>query len=54
MKEEIIRRLEDFFEASEFADYLGISVRDMIEAFPEKLEERVLAELEELMQVSPS
>ncbi len=48
--DELYQRLADYFEPSEFADYLGISVREMIEAFPEKLEEKVLKELEELME----
>lgn len=52
MEKEIKQRLIDFFEPSEFADYLGITVEDMIDAFPEKLEERILEELEELMEFS--
>ena len=50
MEGETIKRIADFFEPGELAEYLGLSVEDLIEAFPQRFED-ALDEIEELMQV---
>ena len=49
MDEETKNRIADFFDAGELAEYLGITARDIIDAFPEEVED-VLDDIEELME----
>lgn len=49
MDEETKNRIADFFDAGELAEYLGITTRQIIDAFPDELEE-ALDEIEELME----
>lgn len=44
------KRITDFFEVGELAEYLGLTPTDLIYAFPLELE-KALDDLEELMQV---
>lgn len=39
MNEELCKALEDFFEVGEFAEMLGITVTDLVEMFPDEVEE---------------
>jgi hypothetical protein len=49
MDEMLRRAICDYFEAGDFAEYIGITVDDMIEAFPDEVED-ALEELKELME----
>jgi hypothetical protein len=48
MDDMLRRAICDYFEAGDFAEYIGITVDDMIEAFPDEVDD-VLDELKELM-----
>lgn len=50
MDEDTINRIADYFDAGELAEYLGISSRDIIDAFPEEVED-ALEDIEELMGI---
>lgn len=50
MDEETKNRIADYFDAGNLAEYLGISSREIIEAFPDEVED-ALEDIEELMQV---
>lgn len=39
----------DYFEAGDFAEYIGVTVDDLIEAFPGEVDD-ALEELKELME----
>lgn len=39
MNEELCKALEDYFEVGEFAELLGLKVSDLIEMFPDEVEE---------------
>jgi hypothetical protein len=39
----------DYFEAGDFAEYIGVTVDDMIEAFPDEVED-ALDDLKEMME----
>ena len=49
MDDETKNRISDFFSPSEIAEYLGISTRDILDAFPDEVED-ALSEIEELME----
>lgn len=50
MDKETLERIADYFDGHELAEYLKLSARDIIEAFPEEVEE-ALDDIEELMGV---
>lgn len=39
MNEELCKALEDYFEVGEFAELLGLKVSDLIEMFPDEVED---------------
>lgn len=39
MNEELCKALEDYFEVGEFAELLGLKVHDLIEMFPDEVED---------------
>jgi hypothetical protein len=49
MNEMLRRAICDYFEAGDFAEYIGITVDDLIEAFPDEVED-ALEDLKELME----
>jgi hypothetical protein len=49
MDDMLRRAICDYFEAGDFAEYIGITVDDMIEAFPDEVDD-ALEELKELME----
>jgi hypothetical protein len=49
MDEETKKRIADFFDAGELAEYLGVTSLDIIEAFPVEVED-ALEEINELME----
>lgn len=51
INEELLKSIADFFLAGELAEYLGISAMDILEAFPNELED-ALPEILELMEYS--
>jgi hypothetical protein len=49
MDDMLRRAICDYFEAGDFAEYIGITVDDMIEAFPDEVDD-ALEDLKELME----
>lgn len=49
MDEMLRRAICDYFEAGDFAEYIGVTVDDMITAFPDEVDD-ALDELKELME----
>jgi hypothetical protein len=49
MDEMLRRAICDYFEAGDFAEYIGVTVDDLIEAFPDEVED-ALDEIKELME----
>lgn len=49
MDEMLRRAICDYFEAGDFAEYIGVTVDDLINAFPDEVED-ALDELKELME----
>lgn len=49
MDEETINRIADYFEPSELAEYLGLTSKDLILAFPDEVSDS-LEDIEELME----
>ena len=49
MDDMLRRAICDYFEAGDFAEYIGITVDDMIEAFPDEVDD-ALDDLKELME----
>lgn len=49
MDEMLRKAIADYFEPGDFADYLGVTVDDMMNAFPDELED-ALDEIKELME----
>jgi hypothetical protein len=49
MDEMLRRAICDYFEAGDFAEYIGVTVDDLIEAFPDEVDD-ALDELKELME----
>lgn len=47
--EDTINRIADYFEPSEFAEYLGLTTKDLILAFPDEVL-LALEDIEELME----
>lgn len=50
MDDETKERIADFFDAWDLVAFLQVSTRDIIEAFPEELEE-ALEDIEDIMDV---
>ena len=48
MNEELCKALEDYFEVGEFAEMIGITVTDLIEMFPDEVED-ALDDLKEII-----
>lgn len=53
MNEELRKAVDDYFDASDFVGYIGVTVLDLIEAFPEKVDEAE-DEILELMGLTKS
>jgi hypothetical protein len=49
MDDMLRRAICDYFEAGDFAEYIGVTVDDLINAFPDEVDE-ALDELKELME----
>jgi hypothetical protein len=49
MDDMLRRAICDYFEAGDFAEYIGITVDDMIEAFPDEVDD-ALDDLKEIME----
>lgn len=47
--EETLNRIADYFEPSEFAEYLGLTTKDLLLAFPDEVL-ACLQDIEELME----
>lgn len=48
--EELRKAIADYFDAGDFAEFIGVSTEEIIEAFPDKVEE-VMDEILELMGI---
>lgn len=53
MDEMLRAALSDYFDPGEFSLYIGVTVDDLIEAFPDEVDE-ALDELKELMEYEDS
>jgi len=49
MDEMLRRAICDYFEAGDFAEYIGVTVEDLIVAFPDEVDE-ALEDIKELME----
>lgn len=49
MDEMLRKAICDYFEAGDFAEYIGVTVDDLIEAFPDEVED-ALDDIKELME----
>jgi hypothetical protein len=49
MDEMLRRAICDYFEAGDFAEYIGVTVDDLIEAFPDEVDD-ALEDIKELME----
>jgi hypothetical protein len=49
MDEMLRRAICDYFETGDFAEYIGVTVDDLIEAFPDEVED-ALEDIKELME----
>lgn len=49
MDEMLRKAICDYFEAGDFAEYIGVTVDDLITAFPDEVED-ALEEIKELME----
>jgi hypothetical protein len=49
MDEMLRRAISDYFEAGDFAEYIGVTVDDLITAFPDEVDD-ALDEIKELME----
>lgn len=49
MDDMLRRAICDYFEAGDFAEYIGLSVDDLITAFPDEVED-ALEDIKELME----
>lgn len=49
MDEMLRRAISDYFEVGDFAEYIGVTVDDLIEAFPDEVDD-ALDEIKELME----
>lgn len=50
MDKEALERIADFFDPWDLVDLLGLTTKDIVEAFPEAIEEAI-EDIEELMGV---
>lgn len=50
VNDELRKAIADYFDAGDFAEFIGVSTMDLIEAFPEQME-AVLEDIEELMNL---
>ena len=48
MNEELCKALEDYFDVGEFAELLGLHVYDLVEMFPDEVDE-ALDDLKEII-----
>lgn len=48
MDEELRKSISDFFDAGNFAEFIGVSTSELIEAFPDEVED-ALDDIKELM-----
>lgn len=48
MNEELRKAIADYFDAGDFAEFIGVSTMDLINAFPDEVEE-VLDDIIEIM-----
>lgn len=49
MDDMLRRAICDYFEAGDFAEYIGVTVDDLIEAFPDEVDD-ALEDIKELME----
>lgn len=49
MDEELRKAIADYFDAGDFAEFIGVTTKDLIDAFPEETE-NCLDEILELME----
>lgn len=49
MDEMLRRAICDYFEAGDFAEYIGVTVDDLITAFPDEVDD-ALSEIKELIE----
>lgn len=49
MDDMLRRAICDYFEAGDFAEYIGVTVDDLIEAFPDEVDD-ALDDIKELME----
>lgn len=48
MNEELRKAIADFFDAGDFAEFIGVTTEDLINAFPDEVDE-ALDDIKELM-----
>ena len=53
MDEELRKAIADYFDAGDFAEFIGVSTMDLINAFEDEVEE-ALEEILELMGATPA
>lgn len=51
MDDELRKAIADYFDAGDFAEFIGVTVEDLIEAFPKEVED-ALEDIKELMGLS--
>jgi len=52
MTDELRKAIADYFDAGDFAEYIGVTTEDLINAFPEEVNE-CLEDILELMGLEP-
>jgi hypothetical protein len=53
MDEELRKQIDDFFDPSDFAEFIGVSTLDILNAFPDETE-NCLDDILELMELKNS
>lgn len=48
MDEELRKAIADFFDAGDFAEFIGVTTMDLLNAFPDQVEE-VMEDIKEMM-----
>lgn len=48
LNDELRKAIADYFDAGDFAEFIGVTTEELIDAFPDKVEE-VLDDIKELM-----
>ena len=48
MDEELVKAIDDFFDAGDFAELIGATTRELVEAFPDQVD-TALSDLLEMM-----